>query len=145
MQRTRTHQVCSLLYKLSNSTTYEWPSLLSHSMVVPYLKFWGFTYSNLSTWIIKGYCWGHERTRWGLVVGIVACCVGVHVYHCKMCCGAERWYHWWCELGRGKIVLGIGLRNKLEYGVALCCCTSCDSLFVTHDGVEDKFVLALFN
>ena len=47
--------------------------------------------------------------------------------------------------GRGKIVLGIGLRNKLEDGVALCCCTSCESLFVTHDGVEDKFVLALFN
>ena len=63
----------------------------------------------------------------------------------EMCCGGERWYHWWCELGRGKIVLGIGLRNKLEDGVALCCCTSCESLFVTHDGVEDKFVLALFN
>lgn len=32
------------------------------------------------------------------------------------------------ELGRGKIVFGIGLRNKLEYGVALCCCTSCEPL-----------------
>ena len=52
--RKHAHQVCSLLYKLSNSITYEWPSLLTCSTVVPYLKFSSFTYSNLSTLVIKG-------------------------------------------------------------------------------------------
>ena len=51
----QTHQVYSLLYKLSNSTTYDWPSFLARSTVVPCLNFRGFTYSNLSTSGFKGY------------------------------------------------------------------------------------------
>ena len=53
--RKQAHQVYSLLYKLSNNIRYDWLSLLTHSTVILYLKFLGFTYSDLSMWRVKGY------------------------------------------------------------------------------------------
>ena len=62
--RKQAQQVYSFVYKLSNSTPYDWLSFLTHSTVVPYLKFWGFTYSNLSTLVIKGYYWYWLSYTW---------------------------------------------------------------------------------
>ena len=53
--RKQAHQVYSLLYKLSNNIHYDWLSLLTHSTVILYLKFLGFTYSDLSTSDVKRY------------------------------------------------------------------------------------------
>ena len=92
------------------------------------------------------YWWVHGHTMWGLAVENVDCCASVHVCHFEMC-------YWWGphdiigdHLGRGKIVLGTSLFDKLKYRIALHCCTFIESfLFITHNGVEAKFVFALLN
>ena len=45
---------------------------------------------------------------------------------------------------RGEVVLRIGLVDKLEYRVTCCCYASCEDFFTIHDGVEAKWILALF-
>ena len=55
-QAHQTPGVYFLLCKLSNHISYNWLILLTHSMVLLYLKFLGFTRLNLiSTLSIKGY------------------------------------------------------------------------------------------
>ena len=62
--RKQANQVYSLLCNLSNSASYEWLSLLTHSTVLLYLNFLSFTYLNLSSLSIKNsYCASVTQVR----------------------------------------------------------------------------------